>query len=189
MATKDYNKYLSQDNFFAEKLNKVQEKNKAEADKRNKYITTSLGNEFRVERWNHADCFDRLPSVANLLYVPTAVVMEDLSAEQQGITFGDVDTSITPRMLFQRMQEVEFTEFLKDCLDQTYKLRAEKPVDFEEDFVSTAELLEVVSEVLQANFMMDLCISMHQMAPILMSTGALQENLTKQPTQETSKPQ
>ena len=181
---KDFRKVKPEDNIFGSKILELQDEKKVEADKRQKIITTTLGNEFRIERWSHGDCFDRLPTVANLLYVPTAVVIEEMKAEADGILYNDIDVSITPNMLFQRMQEIGFTDWLADCLDQTYVLGEDTPVDFENSFVSTSELLEVVVAVLQANFMMDLCVNMHHMAPILLSTGKLQESLTKasQPT-------
>lgn len=181
MSNKDFRKVKPQDNIFGAAVLEQQSKNKAQADKRNKFITTKNGNEFRIERWSHGDCFDRLPTVANLLYVPTAAVM----AEEQ-LSTDEVDYSIMVRLLFQRMQEVEFKEWVIDILDQTYVSGEDTPVDMNESFESPLEVIEVVEAVLQANFMMDLCVAMQAVTPSLMNTGSLQESLSSQDSQETS---
>ena len=182
MSNKQFGNKIPEDNVFANSILKQNEEKKAEADKRNKNYTSSFKNEFRIERWSHADCFDRLPTVANLLYVPAAVIgMEDQ------LSTGDVDYSLMPRLLFQRLQEIgEFREFLEDLLDQTYLIGEDTPVHFEESFESPMEIIEVVVEVLRANFMMDLCAAMLAATPSLMDAGALQETLTKQSIPETS---
>lgn len=181
---KDFRKEKPENNVFGAAILAEKEKEKAQSDKRNKFITTALGNEFRIERWSHGDCFDRLPTVANLLYVPTAVVM----AEDQ-LSTGDVDYSMMVSLLFQRVQEVEFTEWMKDLLDQTYVVGQDTPVDFEESFESTLEVIEVVQAVLQANFMMDLCVAMQAVTPSLMGAGSLNESLSQQSSVSTSKEQ
>lgn len=182
MSNKQFGNQNPEDNVFGSSVLKQTAAKKAEADKRNKSYTSSFKNEFRIERWSHADCFDRLPTIANLLYVPAAVVgMEDQ------LSTGDVDYSLMPRLLFQRMQEIgEFREFLEDLLDQTYLIGKDTPVNFEESFESPLEIIEVVVEVLRANFMMDLCAAMLAATPSLMDAGALQETLTKQSSPETS---
>lgn len=174
MANKNFNKVQPETTAFGASILEQKSTQKAQADKRNKYITTSKGNEYRIERWSHGDCFDRLPTVANLLYVPTAVVM----AEEQ-LSTDMVDYSMMVRLLFQRIQEVEFTEWMKDLLDQTYKVGSgeEGAVDLDKDFETPLEVIEVVVEVLQANFMMDLCVAMQAVTPSLMQAGNLQENL------------
>lgn len=183
MGNKNFNKVQPETTAFGAAILEQKSTQKAQADKRNKYITTSKGNEYRIERWSHGDCFDRLPTVANLLYVPTAVVM----AEEQ-LSTDMVDYSMMVRLLFQRVQEVEFTEWMKDLLDQTYKVGEDSPVDLDESFETPLEVIEVVVEVLQANFMMDLCVAMQAVTPSLMQAGNLQENLTKD-SQPTSKEQ
>ena len=184
MAKRNFNKVQPETTAFGAAILEQKSAQKAQADKRNKYITTSKGNEYRIERWSHGDCFDRLPTVANLLYVPTAAVM----AEEQ-LSTDIVDYSMMVRLLFQRIQEVEFTEWMKDLLDKTYKVgEGDKPVDLDESFETPLEVIEVVVEVLQANFMMDLCVAMQAVTPSLMQAGNLQENLTKA-SQETSKEQ
>ena len=110
-------------------------------------------------------------------------------AEEQ-LSTDMVDYSMMVRLLFQRVQEVEFTEWMKDLLDQTYKVGSgeDSPVDLDESFETPLEVIEVVVEVLQANFMMDLCVAMQAVTPSLMQAGNLQENLTKD-SQPTSKEQ
>lgn len=150
-----------QDNPFAEALKRQQQNQpKPEENKKEKVITVN-DKKYRIKRWTNTEAMRKLPTVANLLFVPVAAPIaeatdlgENGDPEMIPELFSAADMMV---VLFQRFQEVNLEAFFVDLLDETYIYGKNTPVDFDEDFDSVLEIIPVVVEVLQANFMMQLC--------------------------------
>lgn len=148
-----------------EKLNK-----ESQVNKREKEVEVD-GEKYIIKRWTNTELFQRLPTVANLLFVTTtAPMMEASYATETGIEYDQdlVDQSQIVALLFSRMQDLDVAAWMRDTLGKVYKQGSSKPVDFDEDFEDPRTAIKVVAEVLQANFMIQLCSDLLNLTPQLM---------------------
>lgn len=172
---------MSADNPFARSIQAKKEEQEQIDTKKEKVVEVK-GRKFLIKRWDSIEAMRKLPMVANLLFVPTmAPMMESVIIDENGKEeiapelFSSADMMVN---LFQRTQDAHWAEFVADMLDQTYIFGEKEPVNIRED-LSPLEIIPVVAEVLQANFMMQLCKDLLAMTPNLLQVKEISQVLTK----------
>ncbi|UUW39702.1 putative coil containing protein I [Vibrio phage VPMCC14] len=178
---------IEQSSILANALQQAQKQKEQEQQNRKDKTVKVGGKTYIIKRWKNTDALRRLPTIANLLFVPTAAPMaEALDFSVEG------DNKLIPELfsaadmmtaLFARCQDIHFAEFIIDLLDEVYLQGKSEPVDIDEDFDSPVETIPVVVEVLQANFMMQLCQDLLNMTPQLLQAQQINLAMTASSTQ------
>jgi hypothetical protein len=180
MANKDFSKVknATEDNNPFLKINK-ENKQKAQVNKKEKLVEID-GVKYIIKRWSNTEVFQRLPTIANLLFVPTMAPMSEGTYEADGNTEflpELVDKGQIMFLLYSRMQDLNLDDWMKDTIGKVYKEGSTTPVNFDEDFENPLTIVEVVSEVLQANFMIQLCSDLLNLTPQLLEAMILKVNM------------
>lgn len=190
-SNKDFRKpEIKRDDRIGEAIRQHQESQQQAVDNRKDKVVSVGNKKFIIKRWNNIEAMRKLPTVANLLFVPAAAPMAE------AMDFSGSEVEMVPELfsaadmmtvLFDRFQQVHFAEFIVDLLDEVYVYGKDTPVDVIEDFDSPLEIVPVVVEVLQANFMMQLCRDLLAMAPQILQAQEI--NLAMQGSHQTSNEQ
>jgi len=177
---------IEQDNVFARTIQAAQQQ-KAQEQQNRKDKTVKVGDRtYIIKRWKNTDALRRLPTIANLLFVPTAAPFAeamDFSGEEQEFIPELLSAADMMTALFSRCQDIHFADFIVDLLDEVYLQGKDEPVNIDEDFDTVLETIPVVVEVLQANFMMQLCQDLLQMTPHILQTQQINLAMSNTSTQ------
>lgn len=114
-----------------------------------------------IKRWSNSECLARMPEFAHLIYVPMVGTIYEEQESLEGATTADMIN-----LMFTRLRnDAHFFTFIESCLNKTFVKGSEAPVDIDEDFESPDEVVKLVGEVLEANFMIRLCSSTSELGP------------------------
>lgn len=177
---------IEQDNVFARTIQAAQQQKAQEQQNRKDKVVKVGGRTYIIKRWKNTDALRRLPTIANLLFVPTAAPFAeamDFSGEEQEFIPELLSAADMMTALFSRCQDIHFADFIVDLLDEVYVQGKDTPVDIDEDFDTVLETIPVVVEVLQANFMMQLCQDLLQMTPHILQTQQINLAMSNTSTQ------
>lgn len=177
---------IEQDNVFARTIQAAQQQKAQEQQNRKDKTVKVGGRTYIIKRWKNTDALRRLPTIANLLFVPTAAPFAeamDFSGEEQEFIPELLSAADMMTALFSRCQDIHFADFIVDLLDEVYLQGKDTPVDIDEDFDTVLETIPVVVEVLQANFMMQLCQDLLQMTPHILQTQQINLAMSNTSTQ------
>lgn len=187
---KDFRKpEIKKDDNIGKAIQQYQEQKQQEAGNRKDKVIKVGNKKFTIKRWNNIEALRKLPTVANLLFVPAAAPMAeaiDFSGEEAEMVPELFSAADMMTVLFDRFQQVHFAEFIVDLLDEVYIYGQETPIDVEKD-LDLLEIVPVVVEVLQANFMMQLCRDLLGMTPQILQAQEI--NLAMQASHQTSNEQ
>lgn len=177
---------IDQDNVFARTIQAAQQQKAQEQQNRKDKTVKVGGKTYIIKRWKNTDALRRLPTIANLLFVPTAAPFAeamDFSGEEQEFIPELLSAADMMTALFSRCQDIHFADFIVDLLDEVYLQGKDTPVNIDEDFDTVLETIPVVVEVLQANFMMQLCQDLLQMTPHILQTQQINLAMSNTSTQ------
>ena len=177
---------VEQNNVFAKTIQAAQQQKAQEQQNRKDKTVKVGGRTYIIKRWKNTDALRRLPTIANLLFVPTAAPFAeamDFSGEEQEFIPELLSAADMMTALFSRCQDIHFADFIVDLLDEVYLQGKDTPVDIDEDFDTVLETIPVVVEVLQANFMMQLCQDLLQMTPHILQTQQINLAMSNTSTQ------
>ncbi|UZV41170.1 hypothetical protein vBVpaMR16F_104 [Vibrio phage vB_VpaM_R16F] len=189
-TNKDFRKpEIKKDDNIGRVIQQYQEQKQQEAGNRKDKVIKVGNRKFTIKRWSNIEALRKLPTVANLLFVPAAAPMAeaiDFSGEEAEMVPELFSAADMMTVLFDRFQQVHFAEFIVDLLDEVYIYGQETPIDVEKD-LDLLEIVPVVVEVLQANFMMQLCRDLLGMTPQILQAQEI--NLAMQASHQTSNEQ
>ena len=142
--TKNYSKSKPQENLTnADKLLG------AAAEKRNSRPQFTIkGKEFYIEKWPHTVLWEYIPTVGNLFVVPLTAAIDHNEWGEEIISEANVMT-----VWFNRLQDLEMTEFLKDITSCVFSKETGKVIDLDKDLVDAEDICTVLSEVLKHSFL------------------------------------
>lgn len=153
-------------------------------EKHNQKQVVVGGKKYVIKKWKHSETLSMLPAFANLLYVPTAAMAADKGAEEEGIYVENPTTAADMvGILFHRLSEIEVVEFIKEMLNQVYVEGSDTPIDIDEDVETPVNLIELMVEVANANFLIGLCQSMYSSTMLMVAAQTMNNNLSTQPKQ------
>uniref|UniRef100_A0AB39AJ69 Tail assembly chaperone n=1 Tax=Vibrio phage P018-4 TaxID=3229728 RepID=A0AB39AJ69_9CAUD len=189
-TNKDFRKpEIKKDDNIGKAIQQYQEQKQQEVGNRKDKVVKLGNRKFTIKRWSNIEALRKLPTVANLLFVPAAAPMAeaiDFSGEEAEMVPELFSAADMMTVLFDRFQQVHFAEFIIDLLDEVYIYGQETPIDVEKD-LDLLEIVPVVVEVLQANFMMQLCRDLLGMTPQILQAQEI--NLAMQASHQTSNEQ
>ncbi|ALM62150.1 hypothetical protein [Vibrio phage vB_VibM_10AMN] len=189
-TNKDFRKpEIKKDDNIGKAIQQYQEQKQQESGNRKDKVIKVGNRKFTIKRWSNIEALRKLPTVANLLFVPAAAPMAeaiDFSGEEAEMVPELFSAADMMTVLFDRFQQVHFAEFIVDLLDEVYIYGQETPIDVEKD-LDLLEIVPVVVEVLQANFMMQLCRDLLGMTPQILQAQEI--NLAMQASHQTSNEQ
>jgi len=168
MSNKDFRLNKDTNSSFGKAMQQHQQQQQLESDNRKDKVIDVKGKKYIIKRWSISEALRKLPMVANLLFVPAAAPMMEaatLAGDEPELSAELFNAADLVTVLYDRMMQVGFAEFIADLLDEVYVRGKDVPVDIDEDFDSVLDIVPVVLEVLQANFMMQLCRDLLQMIP------------------------
>ena len=168
LSNKDYRIQKDTNSALGRAMQQHQQQQQLESDNRKDKVIDVKGKKYIIKRWSNVEALRKLPMVANLLFVPAAAPMMEaatLAGDEPELSSELFNAADLVTVLYDRMMQVGFAEFIADLLDEVYVRGKEVPVDIDEDFDSVLDIVPVVLEVLQANFMMQLCRDLLQMIP------------------------
>lgn len=168
LSNKDYRIQKDTNSALGRAMQQHQQQQQLESDNRKDKVIDVKGKKYIIKRWSNVEALRKLPMVANLLFVPAAAPMMEaatLAGDEPELSAELFNAADLVTVLYDRMMQVGFAEFIADLLDEVYVRGKDVPVDIDEDFDSVLDIVPVVLEVLQANFMMQLCRDLLQMIP------------------------
>tara|TARA_Y100000588_G_scaffold244854_1_gene259113 strand:- start:43827 stop:44414 length:588 start_codon:yes stop_codon:yes gene_type:complete len=168
LSNKDFRINKDTNSAFGKAMQQHQQQQQLESDNRKDKVIDVKGKKYIIKRWSNVEALRKLPMVANLLFVPAAAPMLEaatLAGDEPELSAELFNAADLVTVLYDRMMQAGFAEFIADLLDEVYVRGKDVPVDIDEDFDSVLDIVPVVLEVLQANFMMQLCRDLLQMIP------------------------
>lgn len=168
MSNRDFRINKDTDSAFGKAMQQHQQQQQLESDNRKDKVIDVKGKKYIIKRWSNVEALRKLPMVANLLFVPAAAPMMEaatLAGDEPELSAELFNAADLVTVLYDRMMQVGFADFIADLLDEVYVRGKDVPVNINEDFDSVLDIVPVVLEVLQANFMMQLCRDLLQMIP------------------------
>lgn len=142
--TKSYSKSKQQENLTdADKLLG------SAAEKRNSRPHFNIKDkEFYIEKWPHTVLWEYVPIVGNLFVVPLTAAIDQDEWGEQIISEANMMT-----VWFNRLQDLEMAEFLKDITSCVFSKETGKVIDLDKDLVDPQDVCTVLSEVLKHCFL------------------------------------
>ena len=105
----------------------------------------------------------------------------DKGAEEEGI-YVENPTSASDMVgiLFHRLAEIAVVDFMKDMLNQVYVKGENTPIDINKDVENPVQLIELMVEVANVNFLIGLCQSMYSSTMLMVAAQKVNQNLSSQ---------
>ena len=164
-------------------FNKANEK-KTKEELRYKDVEVG-GVKLTIKKWSATERMGQLPSFMNMWYAHTAAMMNqnmvDVSAWTQDVEVSSLSAAELTMAFIGRFQDVNFVEWIQNFCENV-SLQGDKDhkkIDLDETFnldENPTAIIDLVREVAQANFMMQLSQAISSMPDKLLMENLQQES-------------